>query len=56
MKRAENLNAPSLNGWIFAAGAGFLTFLVAKVIGGFDYTPSVFFGVVVVLFSLGLTK
>lgn len=49
MKRAENLNAPSLNGWIFAAGAGFLTFLVAKVIGGFDYTPSVFFGVVVML-------
>lgn len=47
MKRAENLNAPSLNGWIFAAGAGFLTVLVAKVIGGFDYTPSVFFGALV---------
>lgn len=47
MKRAENLNAPSLNGWIFAAGAGFLTILVAKAIGGFDYTPSVFFGALV---------
>lgn len=47
MKRAENLNAPSLNGWIFAAGAGFLTFLVAKAIGGFDYTPAVFFGALV---------
>lgn len=49
MKRADNLNAPSLNGWIFAAGAGFLAFLVAKAIGGFDYTTAGFFGVVVMV-------
>ncbi len=49
MKRVENLNAPSLAGWVIAATAGVVTFLVAKVIGGFDYTPSVFFGVVVML-------
>lgn len=49
MKRAENLNAPSLAGWFLAAAAGFLAFLVSKIIGGFDWTPSVFFGLVVMV-------
>lgn len=44
MKRVENLNAPSLSGWLIAAGAGILAIAVAKVVGEFDYTPSVFFG------------
>jgi predicted flap endonuclease-1-like 5' DNA nuclease len=47
MKRVDNLNAPSLNGWIIAAGAGVLAFVVAKVVGGFDYTTSGFFAAVV---------
>ena len=51
MKRVENLNAPSLNGWLIAAAAGILAFAVAKVIGQFDYTTSGFFGVVVAVAS-----
>jgi predicted flap endonuclease-1-like 5' DNA nuclease len=47
MKRVDNLNAPSLYGWIFAAVAGVLAFLVAKVVGGFDYTTSGFFAAVI---------
>lgn len=47
MKRAENLNAPSLNGLLIAGGFGVLAFAVAKVVGGFDYTPAGFFGLLV---------
>lgn len=47
MKRVENLNAPSLNGWIIAAGLGVIAFGVSKVVGGFDYTTSGFFAVIV---------
>ena len=47
MKRVDNLNAPSLNGWIIAAGAGVLAFVIAKVVGGFDYTTSGFFAAVI---------
>lgn len=47
MKRAENLNVPSLNGLMIAAGFGILAFAVAKVVGGFDYTTAGFFGVLV---------
>lgn len=47
MKRVENLNAPSLNGWIIAAGLGVIAFVVAKVVGGFDYTTSGFFAALV---------
>ena len=47
MKRAENLNAPSLSGWLIAVVAGIIAFAVAKVVGEFDYTTSGFFGVVV---------
>lgn len=51
MKRAENLNAPSLTGWMLAAAAGILAFAVSKVVGGFDYTTSGFFGGVILLAS-----
>ena len=47
MKRAENLNVPSLNGLMIAAGFGILAFAVAKVVGGFDYTTSGFFAFLV---------
>lgn len=47
MKRVDNLNAPSLNGWIIAAGAGVLAFVIAKVVGGFDYTTSGFFAALI---------
>ncbi|NBE08991.1 hypothetical protein [Paragemmobacter ruber] len=47
MKRVDNLNAPSLNGWIIAAAGGVLAFVVAKVVGGFDYTTSGFFAAVI---------
>ncbi|MBC2836775.1 NADH:quinone oxidoreductase [Paragemmobacter straminiformis] len=49
MKRVENLNAPSATGWILAVAAGLLAFAVARVVGGFDYTPSGFFGVLVMV-------
>ena len=49
MKKVENLNAPSLEGAIVAAGLGVVAFAVSKVIGGFDYTTSGFFGVMVAL-------
>jgi predicted flap endonuclease-1-like 5' DNA nuclease len=47
MKRVENLNAPSLNGWVAAVGAGIAAFLLSKVVGGFDYTTSGFFAAIV---------
>ena len=47
MKRVENLNAPSLNGWVAAVGAGIAAFLLSKVVGGFDYTTSGFFAAVI---------
>lgn len=43
MTRRENLNAPSLDGAIIAAGLALVAFAVAKVVGGFDYTPAGFF-------------
>lgn len=49
MKNVENLNAPSLAGWAMAFAAGLVAFAVAKVIGGFDFMPSAFFGVLVML-------
>lgn len=51
MKRVENLNAPSLSGWLIAAGAGIIAFVVAKVVGEFDFTTSGFFAVVVTVAS-----
>lgn len=47
MKRVEHLNAPSLSGWIIAAGMGVVAFCVSTVVGGFDYTPSGLFAALV---------
>lgn len=47
MKRVENLNTPSLEGAMVAGGLGIVAFVVSKVVGGFDYTTSGFFGMVI---------
>jgi predicted flap endonuclease-1-like 5' DNA nuclease len=47
MKRVENLNTPSLEGAMVAGGLGIVAFVVSKVVGGFDYTTSGFFAVVI---------
>jgi len=49
MNKVENLNTPSLAGAVVAAGAGIAAFGVSKLVGGFDYTTSGFFGVLVAL-------
>jgi predicted flap endonuclease-1-like 5' DNA nuclease len=47
MPRRDNLNAPSLEGAIFSVGVAVIAFGVAKLVGGFDYTPAVFFAALV---------
>ncbi|MDP3197894.1 NADH:ubiquinone oxidoreductase [Tabrizicola sp.] len=49
MRRAENVNAPSLGGWIIAAAMGLVAFGVLTVIGEFDLTPAVAVAAVVAL-------
>lgn len=51
MADVPNKNAPSLGGWIIAAGMGLVAFGVAKVIGEFDWTPAVAIGAVVALIA-----
>ena len=41
MRRAENVNAPSIGGWILAATAGLVAFALLTVLGDFDLTPAV---------------
>lgn len=40
MRRAENVNAPSLGGWLLAATAGIVAFAALIVVGDFDLTPA----------------
>lgn len=47
MPRRDNLNAPSLEGAIFSVGLAVIAFGLSKLVGGFDYTPSVFFAALV---------
>jgi NADH-quinone oxidoreductase subunit E len=47
MPRRDNLNAPSLEGAIFSVGLAVIAFGLGKLVGGFDYTPSVFFAALV---------
>lgn len=47
MSRRDNLNAPSLAGAIFSVGLAVIAFGLAKLVGGFDYTPAVFFAMLV---------
>lgn len=44
MNYSENKRAPSLGGWVIAAGAGIITAAVAIVVGHFDYSQAAFFG------------
>ncbi len=47
MTRRDPLNAPSLNGAVISALFALIALGVAKVVGGFDWTPAVFFAAVV---------
>ena len=40
MRRAENINAPSLNGWIIAAAAGLVAFAALVLVGDHDLFPA----------------
>lgn len=47
MNNSENRRAPSLGGWIIAAGAGLVAAAVAHVVGHFSYPQSGFVGVAI---------
>lgn len=47
MPRRDNLNAPSLEGAIFAVGLAVIAFGLSALVGGFDLTPSAFFAALV---------
>ena len=40
MRRAENINAPNLNGWIIAAAAGLVAFVALVLVGEHDFFPA----------------
>jgi predicted flap endonuclease-1-like 5' DNA nuclease len=40
MRKAENVNAPDLGGWLIGAAAGLVAFGALVVIGKFDYMPA----------------
>lgn len=44
MRSAENLNAPSLGGWIIGAAAGLVAFGALVVVGRFDLFPAAALG------------
>ena len=47
MRKAENVNAPLLGGWIIGAAAGLVAFGVAVVVGKFDLFPAGFIAAVI---------
>jgi predicted flap endonuclease-1-like 5' DNA nuclease len=49
MRRAENVNAPWLGGWLIAAAIGLVAFGALVVIGKFDLTPAAAMAAVVAL-------
>lgn len=49
MRRAENVNAPMLGGWVLAAAAGVVAFGVLTVLGDFDLSPA---GAIAVVLAL----
>ena len=51
MRKAENVNAPWLGGWVIGAAAGLVAFGALVSIGDFDLTPAVAIGVVVALLA-----
>jgi predicted flap endonuclease-1-like 5' DNA nuclease len=51
MRKAENVNAPWLGGWIIGAAAGVVAFGALIAVGKFDGAPAVAIGVVVALLA-----
>jgi predicted flap endonuclease-1-like 5' DNA nuclease len=49
MATVQNKAAPHLEGWVIAAAAGLVAAAVAHVVGGLDYTSSVFIGALIFL-------
>jgi predicted flap endonuclease-1-like 5' DNA nuclease len=49
MRKAENVNAPSLGGWIIGAAAGLVAFGALMVVGHFGFAPAAALGAVVAL-------
>jgi len=40
MRKAENVNAPNLSGWVIGAAAGLVAFGVLSLVGKFDLVPA----------------
>ena len=40
MRKAENMNAPNLTGWVIAAAAGLVAFVALALVGKFDLFPA----------------
>ena len=51
MHHSENKRAPSLGGWVIAAGAGGVAAAVAYVVGDFNYSQSGFIGLAIFLIA-----
>lgn len=51
MRKAENVNAPWLGGFLIGAAAGLVAFGALIVIGDFDFTPAAAIGIVVALLA-----
>jgi predicted flap endonuclease-1-like 5' DNA nuclease len=51
MRKAENVNAPWLGGFMIGAAAGLVAFGALIVIGDFDFTPAAAIGIVVALLA-----
>ena len=51
MRKAENVNAPLLGGWLIGAAAGLVAFGALIVIGKFDLTPAAAIAAVVALLA-----
>ncbi|MBY0351833.1 hypothetical protein [Tabrizicola sp.] len=51
MRKAENVNAPWLGGWMIGAAAGLVAFAALTIIGEFDLTPAVVIGAVVAVLA-----
>jgi predicted flap endonuclease-1-like 5' DNA nuclease len=49
MVNVQNKAAPHLEGWVIAAAAGLVAAAVAHLVGGLDYTSSVFIGALIFL-------
>ncbi|MES2915311.1 MAG: hypothetical protein V4753_09360 [Pseudomonadota bacterium] len=51
MRKAENVNAPWLGGWMIGAAAGLVAFGALIAVGDFDFAPAAAIGIVVALLA-----